>query len=215
MADGTQFYEILKIDRDSSNFNSLFDILQKVHLSNGHAGRDRMMKVLKSQYQNVTYRDVQLFLSLCETCIQKQKNSQKKGLIVEPMIFQDLISGVHLVADDSTPEQCQELQTKINESGNTEDFITVKEECISSTTSTMSQTEISYGRNSKLSLREILTNDNEFDAFGRNVSLQLQQMPLAAALETQELIQRIIRQKRVSILTNTQAITNMSDCGEN
>lgn len=182
MADETQFYEILKIDRDSSNFNSvsmnrnkyneiikkvklltenkskkgndykflkrydiieidgelklinpstkngptdsikyfvydeeLFDILQKVHLSNGHAGRDRMMKVLKSQYQNVTYRDVQLFLSLCETCMQKQKNSQKKGPIVEPMIFQEIISGVHLEAGDTMPEECQELQTKITE----------------------------------------------------------------------------------------------------
>lgn len=99
------------------------------------------------------------------------------------------------------------------QTGNREDFITVKEEFISPTTSTMSQSEISYEKNSKFSLREILANDNEFDAFGRNVSLQLQQMPLAAALETQELIQRIIR--RVSILTNTQAITNMSESDEN
>lgn len=56
----------------------LFDILYKTHLSIGHAGRDRMVKKLNTQYKNITHSDVQTFLNLCETCQHKRKSVQSR-----------------------------------------------------------------------------------------------------------------------------------------
>lgn len=43
----------------------------------------------------------------------------------------------------------------------------------------------------------LLQEESEFDAFGRNVALQLKQMPLREALLTQQLIHGILRKQRV------------------
>ncbi|GBP34895.1 hypothetical protein EVAR_26484_1 [Eumeta japonica] len=42
--------------------------------------------------------------------------------------------------------------------------------------------------------------ENEFDLFGRIVSLQLQSLPLDVALETQELLMSVLRKQRVKVL---------------
>lgn len=56
----------------------LFDILHKIHISIGHGGRDRMVGEVKRKFKNVTYKDVMLFLNLCEPCQQKQKREKKE-----------------------------------------------------------------------------------------------------------------------------------------
>lgn len=43
--------------------------------------------------------------------------------------------------------------------------------------------------------------ENEFDVFGHNVSLQLQKLPLQYALETQELIMKLLKEQRLKYLT--------------
>lgn len=68
----------------------LFELLDDAHIITGHGGRDRMVKHLKSKYKNITYKDILIFLSLCDPCLQKQK-CQKKGIIVKPPLFKELI----------------------------------------------------------------------------------------------------------------------------
>lgn len=46
----------------------LFQVLNDAHITTGHGGRDRMVRHLKSKYKNITYKDILIFLSLCDTC---------------------------------------------------------------------------------------------------------------------------------------------------
>ncbi|XP_030765291.1 KRAB-A domain-containing protein 2-like [Sitophilus oryzae] len=68
--------------------DELFDILQEVHTSTGHGGRDRMMKKTKEKYKNIVRTEVLLFINLCVSCQTKQKR-QKKGIVSKPTIFND------------------------------------------------------------------------------------------------------------------------------
>ena len=63
----------------------IFEILFSTHESIDHGGRDRMRKELKQRYKNITLFEIQMFLNLCEPCIKKKK-SEKKSLVVKPMI---------------------------------------------------------------------------------------------------------------------------------
>jgi hypothetical protein len=56
----------------------LYEILDKIHTAVGHGGRDRTMREVRKTYKNITYKDIMLFLSLCETCQPRQKK-EKKG----------------------------------------------------------------------------------------------------------------------------------------
>lgn len=51
-----------------------------------------------------------------------------------------------------------------------------------------------------ISKRYIEQEESEFDAFGRNVVLQLKALPLKEALEAEELILGILRRQRVRVL---------------
>ena len=68
-----------------------FGVLNEAHISTGHGGRDRMIEQLKGKFQNVTTKDILLFLSLCEPCVQKLKH-KKKGLVVKPLLFKEMNS---------------------------------------------------------------------------------------------------------------------------
>lgn len=58
----------------------LFDMLYSSHLSTGHGGRDKMIKLLNTFYKNITHAQIKLFLDICEPCQQKRK-SEKKGIV--------------------------------------------------------------------------------------------------------------------------------------
>ncbi|XP_026739262.1 uncharacterized protein LOC113502080 [Trichoplusia ni] len=47
-------------------------------------------------------------------------------------------------------------------------------------------------------INKSVESENEFDVFGQNVSLQLQKLPLEYALETQELIMKVLNEQRIS-----------------
>lgn len=63
----------------------LFEVFNEAHIITCHGGRDRMVKYLKSKYQNITYKDVSIFLSLCEICLQKRKIQTKGNDTVKPL----------------------------------------------------------------------------------------------------------------------------------
>eukprot|EP00102_Acyrthosiphon_pisum_P014946 XP_008185264.1 PREDICTED: KRAB-A domain-containing protein 2-like [Acyrthosiphon pisum] len=69
----------------------MFDILNSVHKSIGHGGRDRMLFELNKKYKNITQADVKLYLNLCIPCQQKKK-SQQKGIVVKLIVFNDFNS---------------------------------------------------------------------------------------------------------------------------
>lgn len=61
----------------------VFDILYDAHESLCHGGRDRMRKELLKRYKNISLREIQIFLNMCEQCLQKRK-CDKKDLAVKP-----------------------------------------------------------------------------------------------------------------------------------
>ena len=46
----------------------LFDVVQEIHLSSRHGGRDAMHNVAKQNYANVTKQSLQLYADLCPDC---------------------------------------------------------------------------------------------------------------------------------------------------
>lgn len=54
-------------------FEEVFDILKATHHNIGHGGRDRMKKQLDKKYKNITANEIQIFLNICEVCLQKRK----------------------------------------------------------------------------------------------------------------------------------------------
>lgn len=85
--------------------NELYDVLKNTHSSIGHGGRDRMIKKLSIKYKNIATSVIELFLSLCEPCQQKQKGI-KKGIVVKPMVFNEFNSRcqVDLIDFQSHPD---------------------------------------------------------------------------------------------------------------
>ncbi|XP_071052347.1 KRAB-A domain-containing protein 2-like [Onthophagus taurus] len=83
----------------------LFDVLYDIHLAIGHGGRDRIIKELYKKYKNITQKHIKSFLNICEVCQQKKK-SEKKGVVVKPLISQHLNSRcqVDLIDFQSHPD---------------------------------------------------------------------------------------------------------------
>ena len=71
--------------------DEIYDILNDTHLSIGHGGRTRMLKEIQKIYRNITVEQIMLFLNLCETC-QKKANLKRKGLVIRPMISDEMNS---------------------------------------------------------------------------------------------------------------------------
>ncbi|XP_071051121.1 KRAB-A domain-containing protein 2-like [Onthophagus taurus] len=85
--------------------NELFDILHEAHIRIGHGGRDRMMKEVWSHYKNITRKDIETYIQLCEPCQQNQKGI-KKGITVKPIISSEFNSRcqVDLIDFQSQPD---------------------------------------------------------------------------------------------------------------
>ena len=71
--------------------SEVFDILNESHVALGHKGRDAMEKHIKRKYKNITQAEISLFLSFCKGC-QEKKKMKKKGVVVRPLIFEELNS---------------------------------------------------------------------------------------------------------------------------
>ena len=69
--------------------DEIFEIIKRTHVSTGHGGRDKMMKVMSQKYANITREAVELFKSLCAECMKKRKRSAIKGVVVRPILTND------------------------------------------------------------------------------------------------------------------------------
>ena len=71
--------------------SEVFDILYEAHLEIGHKARDAMFKHVSRRYANITHNEINAFLSCCKQCHTKKK-MKKTGLVVKPLVFQELNS---------------------------------------------------------------------------------------------------------------------------
>lgn len=69
----------------------LFNIIHDTHSTIGHGGRNRMEYELNKKYKNITRESIMLYLNLCISC-QKKGSTAKKGLVVKPIISNELNS---------------------------------------------------------------------------------------------------------------------------
>jgi hypothetical protein len=69
--------------------DDVYDIIKRVHISTGHGGRDKMLKVLSVKYANITREVVELYKSLCLECLKKRKRRAVKGVVVKPILSKD------------------------------------------------------------------------------------------------------------------------------
>ncbi len=69
----------------------MYDVLHDTRIKLGHSARDRMCHELNFRYKNITQNQITSFLHLCEVC-QKEKSGCKKGVVVEPMVFDEFNS---------------------------------------------------------------------------------------------------------------------------
>jgi len=63
--------------------DDMFDIIKRVHVSTGHDGRDKMMKVLSVKYANITREVVELYKSLCLECAKNVNVRQSKESLLD------------------------------------------------------------------------------------------------------------------------------------
>lgn len=67
----------------------LYDVILEAHLATEHKGRNVLQDALGKKYANVTKVAIQKFLDLCPTCLKK-KRTKRRGLVVRPMVFNQL-----------------------------------------------------------------------------------------------------------------------------
>ncbi|XP_071137215.1 KRAB-A domain-containing protein 2-like [Mytilus edulis] len=70
----------------------MYSIVQKIHISIGHGGRDKMVKEANRKYANVSYEALELYKELCEECQLKKRRSASKGVVAKPIISKEFNS---------------------------------------------------------------------------------------------------------------------------
>ncbi|XP_063600553.1 uncharacterized protein LOC134776736 [Penaeus indicus] len=83
-----------------------YDIIKRAHIATGHGGRDKMKCSLGAKYANITKEALELFKSYCTTCQEKRKQSKTAGVVVKPLVSNELNSRgqVDLVDMQSLPQ---------------------------------------------------------------------------------------------------------------
>lgn len=73
------------------HIEEIFQVLHDAHIAIGHGGRNHMEKELSTKYKNITREMIVIYLNLCEIC-QKKQNVPKKGLVVKPILNNEMNS---------------------------------------------------------------------------------------------------------------------------
>ena len=63
----------------------LFDIINELHISSGHGGRDHLKRDIRDKYGNITQEIIMNYLKCCEFC-QTKHGRVKKGIVVKPIV---------------------------------------------------------------------------------------------------------------------------------
>ncbi|KRY89116.1 hypothetical protein T4D_4749 [Trichinella pseudospiralis] len=65
----------------------IFDVIRDVHLATSYGDPGRILHKVKKKYANVIRLAVKAFIELCESCQRKQKTTNRKRLVVKPIIY--------------------------------------------------------------------------------------------------------------------------------
>lgn len=86
--------------------DELFNIIKESHQSTGHGGRQVTLRLINEKYSNITQEIVTLFIDGCENC-QLKKNKVRKGIVVKPIVSNNLNSRcqVDLIDLQTRPDQ--------------------------------------------------------------------------------------------------------------
>ena len=68
---------------------NMYEVLLHHHQKSGHGKRDIMYSDIKDLYANITQKHCQTLIECCEQC-QKNKLRPKKGIVVKPIITDDI-----------------------------------------------------------------------------------------------------------------------------
>ena len=60
----------------------MYNIVQRIHISIGHGGRDKMVKEANKKYANISSEALELFKELCEECQPKKRRTASKGIVL-------------------------------------------------------------------------------------------------------------------------------------
>ena len=82
-----------------------FSILKEAHVETGHGGLHKMNEYLQRKYANLNRKAILLFLGFCETC-QKKKAFPKKGVVVKPLLFNEVTARAQVDLIDM--QSCQD-----------------------------------------------------------------------------------------------------------
>ena len=86
----------------------VFGVIDNANLGIGHDGRNRMIKETQTKYKNITAESM-LYLSLCVPCLKKSKVPQK-GLVIKPMIFNEMNSRAQVDLTDMQSQLDEDLK---------------------------------------------------------------------------------------------------------
>ena len=71
--------------------SDVFDRIHVIHISKGHAGRDKLVAEIGKNFFNISNRVANLYLATCSTCDEK-RSRPRKGIVVKPILSEDLNS---------------------------------------------------------------------------------------------------------------------------
>lgn len=63
----------------------LFEVINEIHVSSGHGGRNRTKYDANEKYANITKEAIMVYLPLCAVC-QKKSSNKRKGLVSKPIV---------------------------------------------------------------------------------------------------------------------------------
>lgn len=86
--------------------SEIFGILEKCHNSVGHAGRDRMIKMLSDKYKNVIRQHVEIFLQICDFC-QKRQKKPRHPISSPPPTSQSTQDSQPVINENEFNSRCQ------------------------------------------------------------------------------------------------------------
>ncbi|XP_055842564.1 uncharacterized protein LOC129909514 [Episyrphus balteatus] len=88
--------------------SELFDVLHGTHIKVGHGGRDRMMREIGSRYKNITRKDIETYINICELC--QNNRGYKKKIEESPIIESECNSRYQVELEEFLSDEPEDVK---------------------------------------------------------------------------------------------------------